>query len=279
MWVRRMGVSLERCWLEAWNDASSFALSLSKGNYRKGNSHMKSQIPNLRSQIDPKSQTPNPISSLGFWTYLGFWILVLGLSTPALAITTESLDKAVGDIEATYQTIDDLTADFAQKTFVAVLGKNITNPGYLKWKKPGRFFIEYTGDQPRQYISDNKKMWIYVPGDTQVEVYDVSDKTISKEALEFMRGFGNIKKNFRITEWKKKGPATELTLVPLFSGAPYSKLKCHFNSSNLLDEVTIHNVTGNISTYKFSNIRINTALSEDLFRFKKPKGIKAVGAD
>ena len=119
-------------------------------------------------------------------------------------------------------------------------------------------------------------MWVYVPGDTQVEVLKISESTISKEALEFMRGFGNIRKNFRITNWKKIGREKEFMLVPRLAGAPYARLKCHFGGDNLLSEVTIYNVTGNVSTYKFSNIRINTGLSDKLFKFIKPRGVKEV---
>ena len=201
------------------------------------------------------------------------------MNTEAIRITTESLDNALNNIQSKYTIVDDLTSNFAQSTFVAVLDKKVNNSGILKWKKPGRFFIEYTGEQAKLYISNNKKMWVYVPGDTQVEVYKVSDKTISKEVLEFMRGFVDIKKNFKITGWKKTGRRTEFDLVPRFGGAPYAKLKCHFGGDYLLDKVVIYNLTGNISTYNFSNIRINTGLTDNTFKFNKPKGVKTVSVN
>lgn len=203
-------------------------------------------------------------------------VLFLLWSASAHAIITESLDKAVTDIESAYQQVDDLTADFAQSTFMVVLDKEVKNRGTLKWKKPGMFFIEYSGSQPKQYISNDKKMWVYVPGDTQVEIFKISETTVSKEALEFMRGFGTLQKNFRIIGWGKQGGTTELTLVPSFSGAPYSKLKCLFGTDNLLKDVTIYNASGNVSQYKFSNIRTNVTLPEEIFSFKKPKGVKEV---
>lgn len=201
------------------------------------------------------------------------------ITLSAHAITMESLDKAINNIESTYKAVSDLTADFTQKTYIAALEKNMFNPGVIRWKKPGKFFIEYTGEKPKQYISNNKKIWVYVPGDTQVEVYTVSDKSVSKEALEFMRGFVDIKKYYNITGWKKKGNEVDFTLVPLFENAPYSQLKCHFGTNNLLTQVTIHNVSGNISTYNFANIRINDGISDDIFTFKKTQGVKEVSAN
>jgi len=210
-------------------------------------------------------------------TTLLFVFIILSTTIHAkVRITTESLDKAVNNIESTYKAVYDMTTDFEQKSYVVILNKNVLNIGVMKWKKPGKFFIDYTGSDPKQYISNGKKIWIYVPGDTQVEVYKVSNETISKETLEFMRGFVNIKKFFNITGWKKQKSMVELKLMPIFEGAPYSRLTCKFGSNNLLKEVTIHNITGNISTYKFNNVRINNDLPDTIFTFKKPKGVKEV---
>lgn len=204
-------------------------------------------------------------------------ILTLSIANRANSkIKMESLSGAIENIESTYLSVSDLTANFSQKTYVAVLNKNISNSGIFRWKKPGKFFIDYTGQQPKQYISNNKKMWVYVPGDTQVEVYRVSEDTVSKEALEFMRGFVDIKNNYNISGWDKSGNVTEFTFVPKLRGAPYARLKCRFRSDHLLDQVTIYNVTGNVSTYNFSNIRINNALPDDIFKFQNPKGVKSV---
>lgn len=206
-----------------------------------------------------------------------FLIALLTLiPTIGSSITTESLDQAISNIEATYKGINDMTTNFTQSTFVAVLNKKVGNNGVIRWKKPGNFFIEYTGSEPRQYISNNEKLWIYVPNDTQVEVYSVSDKSVPKEALEFMRGFVNIKKYYKITGWKKKGNETDFVFIPQFDNAPYSKLECHFRGDNILSEVTIHNTTGNISVYKFADVQTNTGLSSDIFKFNKPKGVKEV---
>lgn len=209
-----------------------------------------------------------------------FVIFVLFLIAPfhvsAQKISKESLDNAVGNIESTYKAAQDLTASFAQKTYMAILNKNLANSGVLKWKKPGMFFIDYTGNQPKQYISNNKTMWIYIPGDSQVEVYKVSNKSISREALEFMRGFVDIRRNYKIVAWKKSGAKTEMSMVPIFQGAPYSKLDCVFGPNNLLERVTIHNTSGNTSEYLFSAVQINNGLSDKIFEFKNPGGVREV---
>lgn len=244
---------------------------------------MESEVPSMSraGSRDSKSEVRGCLLDCVMGICLGLWTLCLGFSSAALAsgIIKGSLEKEISGIESTYQAIGGLSANFTQKTYIAVMNKTIANAGEIQWKKPGKFLINYTGERPQKYISNGKKIWIYVPGDTQVEVYKVSPKTVSKEVLEFMRGFVNIRANYKITGWKKQGTVVELTLVPTFGDAPYSQLKCRFRADHLLDEVTIYNVTGNISTYKFSDIRVNSGVSDDIFEFKPPKGVKEVSVD
>lgn len=197
-------------------------------------------------------------------------------SLSSARITTDSIHKAITNIQSRYDRVDDLTANFTQKTYVAVMNKNVDSSGTIRWQKPSKFFINYNGAKPKQYICNGKNIWIYVPGDTQAEMYKVSDKTIPKEALEFMKGFININENFNIPGWKKIGNTTEFTFIPKSRDTVYSKLKCLFGGDNLLTEVTIYNRSGNVSTYKFSGTQTNTSINNAVFEFKKPKGVKIV---
>lgn len=189
----------------------------------------------------------------------------------AQTITTNSLDEAVTNVESAYQAASDLTMNFTQSTKIVMLGKTTTNFGTMSWKKPGKFLIEYNGDEKKIYTCNGKKIWVYTPGDAKPETFNMSDAGVSEDALSFVRGFVDIKKHYRITNWKKKGPKIEMTLTPIFSNAPYTKLFCHFGSNHLLEDVEITSTSGNTSLYKFSNVRINTGLDDSIFEFKKAK--------
>jgi outer membrane lipoprotein carrier protein len=42
--------------------------------------------------------------------------------------------------------------------------------------------------------------------------------------------------------------------------------------------VTIHEISGNISTFAFGNLKPNTGLKSDLFMFKAPAGVEVIKA-
>lgn len=179
--------------------------------------------------------------------------------------------EAVQNIQSTYQSTSDLTADFTQSTYVAILEKTMKEPGKFMMKKPGMLRIEYTGAHPKQYISDGKKLWVIEPELHQYEVYKLSDESVPSEALEFLKGFGEMERLFEIAPWQ---PAfltpgnTYLRLAPKGGNAQYKWLDCEFGPGNILKTIAIHNKSGNISTYVFSNIKLNTGLDDKLFKWK-----------
>lgn len=196
-----------------------------------------------------------------------FAILVV---SPSLWATETS--AVIAGIESRYQAITSLQAAFTQSTYIATLDKTIANTGTLRLKKPGRFRIDYTGSFPKQYISNGKTIWIYIPGDKQVDVYRLNKKTVSREVLEFLNGFSNLRRDFTIVDVSEKSPPTQyrVLLKPKSTQTPYSQLECLFDASFLMTAVTIHNPNGGSSHYDFTSIESNPDLSENLFLFSEP---------
>lgn len=181
-------------------------------------------------------------------------------------------DSKFGDIEAKYRSIDDLEAKFTQTTAIEVLGKSVSETGVFMMKKTGMLRIDYNGQNPKQYISNGKKLWVIDEELKQVETYKVSSDSIPKEALEFLKGFSDMQKLFVVNGWKPKGmnhSNSYLRLVPKNGKAQYNWLDCEFGPDNLLKTMTIHNKSGNVSTYMFKDIKINTGLDDKLFVYSK----------
>lgn len=191
-----------------------------------------------------------------------FFLFFCAVSTVAI-VPAVSAASNVSEIEAKYQSINDLQANFTQSTYIAALETKVQEPGIFSMKKPGMLRIEYTGDHPKKYISNGKKMWVIDAETKETETYDVSDDTMPKEALEFLNGFGDMEKLFTV---KQEKTTKNLILTPKAQNAQYSKLECEFGPDNLLKAMVIHNKSGNISTYVFNSIRVNTGLVDKLFK-------------
>ncbi|MBI2340835.1 MAG: outer membrane lipoprotein carrier protein LolA [Deltaproteobacteria bacterium] len=214
-----------------------------------------------------------------------FFALILGLLLPIAGHAADA-ERTVANLQKTYQEAVSWKASFVQSTFVELLGRNINKTGEIVIKKPGKLRIEYKDEPGRQYISDGKTLWIYVPGDTQVEVYRKISKLLAKEALTFMEGLGDIEKEFEVRDYPKANAREAMIqdkmldliqLRPHRPGSIIQNIVMGIDPKNhLVIEVTIFNESGNVTHYTFKNIKLNSDVADELFIFKKEKGIREI---
>jgi len=196
-----------------------------------------------------------------------------------------SVEEVIRQVQATYDSAQDVASEFVQKVKIKALERDVEKTGKAYFKKPGKLYVEYEGEEGRLYISDGKKLWIYEKGDTQVNVYPVGPKTMPEEALAFLGGLGDLRKQFRVsslnsTEKKniKANPELDwLLLIPKNPESQLDELLLGFErSAHTVAEAYLKNETGNVSHYFFSKVRFNAGLPESQFVFEKPKGVKEI---
>ncbi len=173
-------------------------------------------------------------------------------------------------IQGVYQSIPDIAADFTQQTYVALIEKTVSKNGKFYFKKGGKLRIEYKDEEERNYVSDGATLWIYTPGDAaSMQTYEISEETVPKEALSFLSGFGKLDKEFVVAASKAFTDVPEgftaLHLKPLGKKAQYKSLDTLFNREHLLVKLKIHNLSGNVTDYNFTNIRTGVGLKDNFF--------------
>lgn len=179
-------------------------------------------------------------------------------------------------IESAYGSLNDLTSDFTQTTEIALLERKVTKRGLFQFKKGGMMRIEYKGKNAKSYVSDGSTLWVFIPGDeTSLQTFAVNDKTVPKEAMSFMSGFGKLHKEFQVSPSNSfpKAPEkkTALHLVPRKKGAQYESLDALFGADGMLTELIVRNESGNVSRYNFSDLKKNRGLSDDIFTLSSGK--------
>jgi len=203
-------------------------------------------------------------------------LLLLALIPWNIALAEAPSPKRIAAIESTNSAWNDIRADFEQKTYVELIDKTVTKHGTMRLKKGGRLYISYKGNDKRDYISDGTTLWIFVPGDSaSLQTYAVNNKSIPKEALSFMTGFGKLRKEFKVSTSSAfpghPGGSIALHLVPRSGRAHFKSLDALFGPGNLLSEIIISNVSGNQSHYTFRNIKTNQNPPDDLFTLTSNK--------
>lgn len=212
-------------------------------------------------------------------------LLLMGILFWPFSSSGATTQEIIQKVQKTYENAQDVSSEFSQKIVISSLEKEIEKTGKTIFKKPGKLYVEYDGDDGKLYISDGKKLWIYEKGDNQVDLYSVSAQMLPEEALAFLGGLGNLSAQFKVSSLNKKElqriKATRnldwLSLIPKNPKSNLEELILGFDSStHLVIEAYLKNETGNLSHYHFKNVQLNQSIPDAKFVFVKPKGVREI---
>lgn len=210
-------------------------------------------------------------------------ILLLVVLAGVPNLWAQSPAQIADQVQVAYEGTKDLKMDFVQETYVEVLERKVKKKGEAYFQKPGKFAIFYQGKRGREYRCDGKTLWVYRDGEKQVEVYAVTDERVPAEALSFLGGLGNLKRDFAVEpveekKWQhlkvKNKDLQWLELTPLKKRSQIQWLVMGFDpNTHLAQEVFFLTDSKNLSHYQFKNISANTQINPDTFTFSK-SGVK-----
>jgi outer membrane lipoprotein carrier protein len=226
-------------------------------------------------------------------------ILALIVFTASSAYPAEKpdLQEILSALKQGYASMEDLHADFSQRTYVASLKREEKGSGELFLKKKGgtaQFRFNYI--KPRQQIiSNGKNVWYYLPENRQVILTDTAKLFAGGNgmALSYLTGLGSLAEDFDIkliSDTPDKKGNFQLELAPKNNNPAVAKLHLSVSgdavaktrnnpageaffpivSSVLFDQI------GNRTTIEYSKIRLNSGISNDRFSFKPPAGVEVI---
>ncbi|HEY3309177.1 MAG TPA: outer membrane lipoprotein carrier protein LolA [Desulfuromonadaceae bacterium] len=231
---------------------------------------------------------------------LSFGLLFLALAAlPSLAAdNTVALKTVVATLEKGYATLQDVQADFTQKTVIAAIKKEQRGSGEVLLKRPASstamFRFNYTKPK-QQIISNGKQVWFYLPENKQVMVSPVSEtfKGGNNIALAYLTGLGHVSRDFNIAFAKEKQDKNgnyQLELIPKNPSPVLAKLHLsisgaaverYLKSGDVPDTFPIvasvvFDIGGNETRIDYSNARVNKGIENARFSFKVPAGVEVV---
>jgi chaperone LolA len=190
-------------------------------------------------------------------------LLFVALYSAALHAAT--LDQVLDTIQTKYQRLTTLSAKFTQTTQLELLNKTVTTTGTLQLKKPGKLRIDYDDARSKTYISNGKTLWVMDKATKQTDSFKIGSSEVPKEALTILNGFGAMRESYGVhTATANKDGRTTLRLVPM-TATSYTALDATFRPDGILQKLAIHNRSGNISRYTFSDIQENPPLEDAAF--------------
>jgi outer membrane lipoprotein carrier protein len=188
--------------------------------------------------------------------------------------TPGALAKA---LQQRYQGIKDFTAEFSQSYKGGVLRTRTVEQGTVSVKKPGLMRWEYLKPEKKEFVSDGRKTYLYIPQDRQVIVGDADTDAGSTSSL-FLAGKGDITRDFTAAFAPAPIPGTvALKLTPQRRQPDYEYLIIAVDPSTLqIRGLLTHDTQGGDSTLTFTNLKENQGISDKVFAFRIPRGVDVV---
>ena len=203
----------------------------------------------------------------GFSVFILFFSVI---SAPSVAKEAQPAADPAAVVEQHYGSITDITAKVVQKNRLVTIGKTQTFEGTLWIRKPGRLRLDYTNGQ--RIVIDGTAAWFYSKKSEQAFKRTFTDFEQANIPVAFLLGAASIRDDFSV---ESSGPAS-LDLVPKKPGASMKRLVLDIDPSGRITAMTIHDKSGNSTEITFSEIKEDTGLGDDLFKFAPPKGTEII---
>ena len=184
-------------------------------------------------------------------------------------------------LQQKYDRVADFTADFTHVYQGGVLKKTATELGTVQIKKPGKMRWEYTKPDRKEFVSDGRKIYSYIPADKQVVVSSIPPDDQATTAVLFLAGKGNLTRDFSVAYADAAAPDTiALRLDPKQKQRDYDWLIVVVDRATLqIRGLTAADQQGGTSTFTFTNYHENTRLADKVFEFRIPPGTDVIYAD
>ncbi len=225
--------------------------------------------------------------------WLGVSLSVL-LALPAWAADGLVDEKALHEVrevvkqlQTRYEKMKDLQADFSQKTKIEGFERPVTSSGKVYIKKPGRLRWDYLDPATEQIYVNQEDVKVYVPEHKQVLVGKLTQMAASKAPLELLQGAAKLDESFEIEPTRGRdrgvGGMPLITLIPKAKGQESTqnlqKIVVEvFPKTYFIRAVSLHEVSGNVAVFEFSNLKPNLGLGNEVFDFKTPVDTEVVRA-
>ena len=201
-------------------------------------------------------------------------LTVAQTATAATAADNLTAAKRLNDL---LKNTKSMTASFTQTTKGASGGKlsaqNGTFKGTMHVERPSKFRWNITSPSEQLIVANGSTLWIYDKDLEQATKQNADTQMGNTPALLLSGDPSKIAKNFKITQ--PNGDKNYYVLYPKSSNANFKSLSVSFSGGKPVMMV-LNDSLGQTTSIKFSNIKLNSGISDSQFAFTPPKGVDVI---
>lgn len=166
-------------------------------------------------------------------------------------------------------------AGFTQSVFAKNNETKQTSKGLITVKSPDNFYLEYNEPYKLIYVADGKKLWSYDEDLEQVVVKEQGNLLINTPAM-LLGNPKDLTKSYRIEKTGMVDGLLWFELTPKKDDSNFETVGLAFNGKELT-AMEMRDNFGQTTRLDFNDVKKNSALEKNRFKFVPPKGVDVIG--
>jgi outer membrane lipoprotein carrier protein len=212
-------------------------------------------------------------------------VLIVALLLPLPALSQKAparlpAKEVVAKMQAFYEKIQDLKADFKQEISSPTTGRTKATYGVVKLKKPGKMRWDYAKPEKKHFISDGAVLWVYEPEDQQCFKQELKSQNLSA-AVTFLTGKGKLADEFTFEllpdgKLGSKGDYA-VKLTPKVPSAQFKTITLVVDPKAFQVKLSVvATPDGGQSKVWFTGVDLNKKIDDKVFKFTPPPGVRVI---
>jgi outer membrane lipoprotein carrier protein len=206
------------------------------------------------------------------------WLLIL-VSLLWIPLTAKgaapiSADEVVKRLREIQEKTKDFSADIHQEKKLSLLKEKIISRGKIRFKKPDKVSIEFFHPESSQMVFDGKTVLLYYKEEKLAERYSLRSNPIAERYLLFSKDpFQEKLAEWKILEDRESFLVMEIT--PKVKDPLFVKTRLRVSKKDwMLIGMDMVEKNGDTTSIRYSNMKVNTGLTESDFEIHLPKDMK-----
>ncbi|MGA2317125.1 MAG: outer membrane lipoprotein carrier protein LolA [Thermodesulfobacteriota bacterium] len=206
------------------------------------------------------------------------WLLIL-VSLLWIPLTAKgaapiSADEVVKRLREIQEKTKDFSADIHQEKKLSLLKEKIISRGKIRFKKPDKVSIEFFHPESSQMVFDGKTALLYYKEEKLAERYSLRSNPIAERYLLFSKDPFQEK----LAEWKileDRESFLVMEIIPKVKDPLFVKTRLRVSKKDwMLIGMDMVEKNGDTTSIRYSNMKVNTGLTESDFEIHLPKDVK-----
>ena len=205
--------------------------------------------------------------------WLAILVFLLMIPLPAKGTTPMGAEEVVKRLKEVQDKTKDFSADLYQEKKVSLLRDKIISRGRIRFKKPDKVSIEFFHPESSQMVFDGKTVLLYYKEEKMAERYSFRSTPAMERYLFFSRDpFQEKLAEWRILEDRESSLVLEI--VPKVKDPLFVKTRLRVSKKDwMVVGMEMIEKNGDTTSLRYSNMKVNTGLTDSDFEIRLPKDV------